>query len=570
MKKEEITYKKNDIIEVEIVDYSNEGEGIGKTGAFTWFIKDTVIGDKIEAVVMKLKKNYGYARLVKILTKSQYRVEPACKVARACGGCSLQSTSYDMQLKFKEKKVISNLSRIGAFEENTYIYDGIIGMEEPFRYRNKAIYPLGKDKNGELVSGFYASRSHNIIKVDDCLLGIEENKKILDIILEYMKSFYIEAYDEINHRGVVRNILIRKGFYTGQIMVCLVINANKLDNVDSLIKELIKVEGVSSISLSINKEKTNVIMGKDIVPLYGNTYIEDYIGDIKFRISALSFFQVNPSQTYKLYSKALEYAALSGKEIVWDLYCGIGSISLFLARSAKKVYGIEIIEAAIDDARQNASINKIDNAEFYVGKAEEVLPSLYNDFEKGIKTFSDKEIKNKFAPDVIVVDPPRKGCDKACLDTMLKMQAKRIVYVSCDTATLARDARYLCDRGYKLERVCIVDQFGHTGHVEGVALLCRKDINNHIEVKLELDEEDITKAESKGTYENIKEYVLDNYGFKVSTLYIAQIKRKCGLELGGNYNKSKKENSKVPECPKEKEDAIMDALRHFGMIVQEG
>ena len=499
MKKEEIIYKKNDIIELEIIDYSNEGEGIGKTDAFTWFIKDAVIGDKIEAIVMKLKKSYGYAKLLRIVESSKYRVDPACKVAKACGGCQLQSTSYEMQLEFKEKKVISNLKRIGGIEENTYIYDGIIGMEEPFRYRNKAIYPVGKDKNGEIISGFYASRTHSIVKVDDCLLGVKENRKILDKILNFMKKFNIEAYDENLHRGIVRNILIRKGFYTGQIMVCLIINAKKLDFSDELIKDLLSLEGMTSISLSINREKTNVIMGKDIVNLYGNGYIEDYIGDIKFRVSPLSFYQVNPYQTYKLYSKALEYASLTGNEIVWDLYCGIGSISLFLAKSAKKVYGIEIIEEAIDDAKENARINDLDNVEFYVGKAEEVLPDLYEKFDRESLskdnecTYSDNTIKrdesvgicgnnilkNKFAPDVMVVDPPRKGCDKACLDTMIKMRPGRIVYVSCDVATLARDVKYLGENGYRLDRVCVVDQFGHTGHCEAVTLLVKSGIGEN-------------------------------------------------------------------------------------------
>lgn len=509
MKKEEIIYKKNDIIELEIIDYSNEGEGIGKTDAFTWFIKDAVIGDKIEAIVMKLKKNYGYAKLLRIVESSKYRVDPACKVAKACGGCQLQSTSYEMQLEFKEKKVISNLKRIGGIEENTYIYDGIIGMEEPFRYRNKAIYPVGKDKNGEIISGFYASRTHSIVKVDDCLLGVKENRKILDKILNFMKKFNIEAYDENLHRGIVRNILIRKGFYTGQIMVCLIINAKKLDFSDELIKDLLSLEGMTSISLSINREKTNVIMGKDIVNLYGNGYIEDYIGDIKFRVSPLSFYQVNPYQTYKLYSKALEYASLTGNETVWDLYCGIGSISLFLAKSAKKVYGIEIIEEAIDDAKENARINNLDNVEFYVGKAEEVLPDLYEKFEREILSkdngytcpnemlknslltdnilerdensgiCENNILKNKFAPDVMVVDPPRKGCDKACLDTMIKMRPGRIVYVSCDVATLARDVKYLGENGYRLDRVCVVDQFGHTGHCEAVTLLVKSGIDEN-------------------------------------------------------------------------------------------
>ena len=524
MKKEEVQYRKNDVIEFDIIDYGNEGEGIGKTDAFTWFIKDTVIGDRVRASVMKLKKNYGYARLLEVIKPSRDRVEPPCKVARACGGCTLQASSYKSQLRFKENKVLSSLERIGGFSRGSYEYDGIIGMEEPFRYRNKAIFPVGKNKAGEVISGFYANHSHTIIENDDCLLGVKENKQILDIVLDFIRKFKIEVYDEDSHKGLVRNILIRKGFHTAELMVCIIINGDRLSHTSELVEALLSVEGMTSISLNINKTKTNVIMGKEMIDLYGNGYIEDYIGDIKFRISPLSFYQVNPEQTFKLYSKALEYANLSGNEVVWDLYCGIGSISLFLARSARQVYGIEIIKEAIDDAIENARINGIDNASFYVGEAEKVLPKLYRDFESGqdksgdnkgdkidggseskVSDVSDKEVVNKFAPDVMVVDPPRKGCDKLCLDTMIKMNPERIVYVSCDCATLARDARYLCENGYGLRRVCVVDQFGHTGHVETVALLSKLDVDKHIDVEIKLDELDLTSAESKVSYAQIKE-----------------------------------------------------------------
>jgi len=585
LKKEEVQYRKNDVIEFDIIDYGNEGEGIGKTDAFTWFIKDTVIGDRVRASVMKLKKNYGYARLLEVIKPSRDRVEPPCKVARACGGCTLQASSYKSQLRFKENKVLSSLERIGGFSRDSYEYDGIIGMEEPFRYRNKAIFPVGKNKAGEVISGFYANHSHTIIENDDCLLGVKENKQILDIVLDFIRKFRIEVYDEDSHNGLVRNILIRKGFHTAELMVCIIINGDRLSHTSELVEALLSVEGMTSISLNINKAKTNVIMGKEMINLYGNGYIEDYIGDIKFRISPLSFYQVNPEQTFKLYSKALEYANLSGNEVVWDLYCGIGSISLFLARSARQVYGIEIIKEAIDDAIENARINGIDNASFYVGEAEKVLPKLYGDFESGkdksgdnegnkidggnvskVSDVSDKEVVNKFAPDVMVVDPPRKGCDKLCLDTMIKMNPERIVYVSCDCATLARDARYLCENGYGLRRVCVVDQFGHTGHVETVALLSKLDVDKHIDVEIKLDELDLTSAESKVSYAQIKEYILEKFDLKVSTLYIAQIKKKCGIVLRENYNKSKKEKQVIPQCTPEKEEAIMDALRHFKMI----
>ena len=585
MKKEEVQYRKNDVIEFDIIDYGNEGEGIGKTDAFTWFIKDTVIGDRVRASVMKLKKNYGYARLLEVIKPSRDRVEPPCKVARACGGCTLQASSYKSQLRFKENKVLSSLERIGGFSRESYEYDGIIGMEEPFRYRNKAIFPVGKNKAGEVISGFYANHSHTIIENDDCLLGVKENKQILDIVLDFIRKFRIEVYDEDSHNGLVRNILIRKGFHTAELMVCIIINGDRLSHTSELVEALLSVEGMTSISLNINKAKTNVIMGKEMINLYGNGYIEDYIGDIKFRISPLSFYQVNPEQTFKLYSKALEYANLSGNEVVWDLYCGIGSISLFLARSARQVYGIEIIKEAIDDAIENARINGIDNASFYVGEAEKVLPKLYGDFESGqdksgdnegnkidggnvskVSDISDKEVINKFAPDVMVVDPPRKGCDKLCLDTMIKMNPERIVYVSCDCATLARDARYLCENGYGLRRVCVVDQFGHTAHVETIVLLSKLDSKKYISVELPMDDMDLTSVESKATYKQIQNYVFEKFGFKVSTLYIAQVKRKWGLDVREHYNMSKSEKQKIPKCPIEKEEAILDVLKYFKMI----
>ncbi len=471
-----VQYKKNQLIELHITDYSNEGEGIGKTDAFTWFIKDTVIGDRIRARVTKLKKHYGYARLEEVLEASPHRVIAPCPVARACGGCQLQHTSYKRQLAFKKAKLIENLKRIGGFGEQDYQMDEPIGMDSPWRYRNKAMFPIRANREGVLISGFFAGRTHQIIPVEDCLLGVPENREIVQRLLQFMQTHRISAYDEESHNGIVRNVLIRKGFYTNQLMVCIIINADSLPFAEKLVKSLLQVKGMQDISLNINREKTNVLLGKRQLQLHGAGYIEDSIGDVRFRISPLSFYQVNPSQTYRLYSKALEYAALTGKETVWDLYCGIGSISLFLAKAAKQVYGIEVVEAAIADAVQNAKMNAITNASFYVGKAEEVLPQLYEDWEAAVAENPEKTMLQKqFLPDVIVVDPPRKGCDKLCLDTMLKMDAERIVYVSCDCATLARDLRYLCDGGYVLRKVSMVDQFPHTGHVECVVLMTRKD-----------------------------------------------------------------------------------------------
>ena len=544
--------EKNQEFTVSIEDMSEDGAGIGKLDGYIWFIKDAVIGDVVRARAMKMKKNYGFARLMEILTPSEARVEPKCPVARQCGGCQLQAMSYEEQLKFKERKVKNHLLRIGKFKENEIHMLPIMGMKEPWRYRNKAQFPFGLDKNGNIVAGFYAGRTHDIIECEDCLLGVEENKDILGIIKGFMRVHGIRPYDETTHKGLVRHALIRKGFHSGEIMVCLVINGKDIPAKEQLVEELCQVKGMTSISYSINQEKTNVIMGKEIVNLYGPGYITDNIGNVTYQISPLSFYQVNPVQTEKLYGTALEYAGLTGNETVWDLYCGIGTISLFLAQNAKKVYGVEIVPQAIEDARRNAALNNITNAEFFTGKAEEVLPEQYE--------------KNKVYADVIVVDPPRKGCDQVCLDTILKMAPKRVVYVSCDSSTLARDLRYLADGGYEVEKVRCCDMFGQSCHVETVVLLTQQKPDDTIEIDLDLDELDATSAELKATYQEIKDYVLKEFGLKVSSLYISQIKRKCGIEVGENYNLPKTENPKVPQCPKEKEDAIKAALKYFAMI----
>ena len=464
--------KKNDVFTVTIEDMGEDGAGIGKTDGYTWFIKDALIGDVIQASVMKMKKNYGFARLVKILEPAPGRVEARCPVARACGGCQLQELDYREQLRFKERKVYNHLKRIGGMDRlflpedrekaagvpNAVVMEPIIGMEDPWRYRNKAQYPVGLGKDGQPAAGFYAGRTHSLIPAPglDCLLGCQENKELLKIILDFMKEYKIPPYDEAAHQGLVRHVLLRKGFSSGGLMVCLVINGEELPHGGELAERL-RAAGVSSVSYSVNMERTNVIMGTRIVNLYGPGYITDTIGDIEYRISPLSFYQVNPVQTEKLYGTALEFADLSGGETVWDLYCGIGTISSFLAKKAGKVYGVEIIPQAIEDARENARRNGIENVEFFVGKAEEVLPEQYE--------------RNHVRADVIVVDPPRKGCDPVCLETILKMAPERVVYVSCDSATLARDVKFLEENGYRATRVRPVDMFPMGGHVESVVLM---------------------------------------------------------------------------------------------------
>ena len=553
--------KKNDFVTLTIEDIGVGGEGIGKAEGMTFFVKDAVVGDVIEARITKLKKNYGYARLMKILKPSEKRKEAKCPVARQCGGCQVQEMAYEEQLKFKERKVRNNLERIGGFESTLLdaVMEPICGMEEPFHYRNKAQYPIGIDRDGNPVAGFYAGRTHQIIPNTVCALGKEINTEVLNIVLEFMKEFHVTAYDEGTGTGLFRHVLIRSGFKTGEIMVCLIVNGTQIPHVETLTERLTKLPGMTSITMNINCENTNVIMGKEIRLLWGQEYITDYIGEIKYQISPLSFYQVNPVQTEVLYGLACDYAGLTGQETVWDLYCGIGTISLFLAQKAKQVYGVEIIPQAIEDARKNAEINGITNAEFYVGKAEEVLPDYYRKYE-------ESHPGRRAHADVIVVDPPRKGCDETLLETMVNMEPDRIVYVSCDSATLARDLKYLCENGYELKKVRPADMFPMTVHVETVVLLSKLNTKQHIEVELNLDELDLTAAESKATYDEIKAYVLEKYGLKVSSLYISQVKRKCGLDVGQNYNLSKKEDAKVPQCPPEKEAAIMDALKHFQMI----
>ena len=556
-------FRKNDLVTLEIEDCGIDGEGIGKADGFTVFVKDAVIGDTVTAKIIKAKKNYGYGRLMEVLKPSPYRVKPKCEFARQCGGCQLQALSYDQQLVFKTNKVKGHLERIGGFTDIPM--EPIIGMDELFHYRNKAQFPVGRNKEGKIVTGFYAGRTHNIIENRDCALGVAENKEVLDRVIAHMEKYGIEPYNEATGKGLVRHVLIRYGYFTKEVMVCLILNGNKLPKEEQLVKSLCEIPGMTSITINVNKKHSNVILGEEIRLLWGQEYITDRIGDISYRISPLSFYQVNPMQTQKLYAKALEYADLHGEETVWDLYCGIGTISLFLAQKAKFVRGVEIVPAAIENAKENAKLNGLENTEFFVGKAEEVLPREYK--------------KNGVYADVIVVDPPRKGCDETLLETMIEMNPERIVYVSCDSATLARDLKYLCERGYELRKVCPVDQFGMTVHVETVVLLSHKKPDGHINVKVEFGEgegkvplDNIAKRaeeykpKERVTYKMIKEYIEAKYGFKVHTAYIAEVKRDLGLPMydAPNAVEELKQPRKHPTA--EKVEAIKDALKHFEVI----
>ncbi len=605
-----MTYSKNEMIEVTIEDIGVDGEGIGHIDGYTFFIKDAVIGDTVSARIMKAAKSYAYARLEKVLTPSPFRVSPRCMIARSCGGCQIQSLSYKKQLEYKKNKVLNNLKRIGGFEERLldWIVEPIVGMEDPWNYRNKAVYPVGYDREGKLIAGFYAGRTHSIIAGDECSIGAMGDKEVLDIILAHMEKHGIKPYDEEKREGLVRHILLRKGFDSGERMVCLVINRKQgvdafrakgsedftgkrslrsdksgrdnrvwitekefIEGQGELLEALSGIEGMASVSVNINTENTNVILGKETYCIWGKPYITDTIQvrdmtkpgfpvmgkKLVFHISPQSFYQVNPVQTEKLYSLALQYAGLTGREAVWDLYCGIGTISLFMAENAGKIYGVEVVPQAITDARENAARNGIENATFFVGKAEEVLPQFYSIGEGSgnVKDFIRDEgnTADMRHPDVIVVDPPRKGCDEECLRTMVSMSPERIVYVSCDSATLARDLKHLCDNGYKLVRVRPVDMFPSTVHVETVALLSKlSEAKHHIEVKVDMDELDLTSAEAKATYKEIQEWVQEKYGFHVTNLNIAQVKQKQGIIERENYNKPKFADSKQPGCPEEK------------------
>lgn len=518
----DISCRKNQELTLEIVDMGTDGEGVGRVDGYTLFVKDALVGDVVQVKVIKTKKRFGYARLMQIIQPSPWRVKPACPVARQCGGCQLQHCSYEKQLAWKSSKIAECISRIGGIpvisdfsEEGETAHgnrpvrmESILRMDEPYHYRNKAQFPVGYDKNRKLVAGFYAARSHDIIPCTDCIIQHPCNHIILETILAFMAEYGITAYQEKYHTGLVRHIVTRVGEATGSVMVCLVINGERIPHQEELVQRLLhcpfgaEITGVNgkncippeqgeqhelsteskqyfamnrkdsgightalsikSICLNVNTDNTNVILGKEVVMLYGSPYIVDAIGGIRYQISPQSFFQINPGQTVRLYETVLEYAGLKGSEVVWDLYCGIGTISLFLAQKAARVFGVEIIPQAVEDAKANAALNGFDNAEFFLGAAEDVVPQQYEKSNGALQA------------DVVTLDPPRKGCDEKLLETVIQMGPERIVYVSCDPGTLARDLKFLCRNGYELKRVRGCDMFGHSGHVETVVMLSHK------------------------------------------------------------------------------------------------
>ncbi|MCR5213742.1 MAG: 23S rRNA (uracil(1939)-C(5))-methyltransferase RlmD [Eubacterium sp.] len=511
--------EKNDFVNISIEDMTEEGMGIGHVDNMAVFVKDTCPGDVAEIRIVKVKKTYAFGRLERLISPSEYRIDPKCPVAKQCGGCTLQHISYEKELELKKNRVSSCLQRIGGIENPDQYLEQVCGMEVPERYRNKMQFPVSRRDRGNVyggensslsvfscksrtVLGFYAGRTHSLIPVKDCVIGHEVNKYISDGVIRWADNYQISIYDEERGQGLLRHVLTRVGFRTGQLMVCIVVTSKKVPYTDKLVAELSKqVEKyksdhpdeefrLRSVVMNINKEKTNKILGDKTILINGQDYITDYIGDIKFHISAQSFYQVNPKQTVRLYSKVLEYAELTGKETVWDMYCGIGTISLFLAKSAGKVYGVEVVPQAIEDARDNASLNDIENVEFFVGKAEDVVTNWYN-------------VSGKSHIDVVVVDPPRKGCDEKLLETIVDMKPDKMIYVSCDPATLARDLKYLLSNGFNMEKYSVYDQFSRSMHVETVVLLDNKKARAKDYVEIGIDAEDYYRI--KGSEKKEKE-----------------------------------------------------------------
>ncbi len=540
--------KKNDEITLEITAITSQGSGVGHFEKMAVFVEGAVSGDKLSVHIIKVKSSYAVGIIKKITKPSRHRIISDCPVSDKCGGCSYRHIKYEHELEMKKQVVEDALQRIGGLDIKV---EEILSIENQNHYRNKGQYPVGMDKDGKTLIGFYAKRSHRIVDCRDCALAPKEFEKILKVCEKWGAEAGVSFYDETTGRGILRHIYLRKADKTKETMVCLVINADTVPKKEKLISSLLEADStICSVVLNINKEKTNVILGDKCETVYGRDYIEDELCSLRFRISALSFFQVNPKGTELLYNKAREYAQLKPTDVLLDLYCGAGTIGLSMAKNAEKVIGVEIIEAAIENAKANAKLNGIENARFICDDAGGAAKTL---FEEGIR------------PNVIVLDPPRKGCSRDVIDTVVSMKPERIVYVSCDPATLARDCKIFAELGYKTEKATAVDMFPRTVHVETVVLLSQRRADTHIDIKLDLTELDITSAESKATYQQIKDYVLDNYGLNVSTLNIAQVKSKCGIVERENYNKGK-DGHKQPNCPPEKEKAIMDAFEHFRMI----
>ena len=540
---------KNDIVEVEIVDLTHEGAGVAKVDGFVFFVDNALPGEVIKMRVLKLKKNIGFGKVEEYVTLSPNRNQDIDATYLRSGIADFGHMTYEEQLKFKRKQVVDNLYKTAGISDVEVAET--LGMETPYAYRNKAQVPVRRVK-GQLETGFYRKNSHDLIPIEDFLIQDKEIDKLIVFVRDLLRRYDLKPYDEKEQTGLIRHLVVRRGHYSGQMMLVFVTTRPKVFRIDQIIAKITETfPNVVSIIQNINDKNTNAIFGKEFRTLYGQDTITDSMLGNDYEISAQSFYQVNTEMAEKLYQTAIDFSDLNSDSIVIDAYSGIGTIGLSFAKQVKEVYGVEVIETAVEDAKKNAERNGITNAHYVADSAENAMAKWSKD---GIK------------PDVIIVDPPRKGLTESFIKASVAMKPEKITYVSCNPATMARDIKLYQELGYELKKVQPVDLFPQTHHVETVALLSKLDVDKHIDVEIELDELDLTSAESKATYAQIKEYVWNKFELKVPTLYIAQIKRKCGIELREHYNKSKKEKQIIPQCTPEKEEAIMDALRHFKMI----
>ena len=541
--------EKNKIYRAAIIDYTAEGFGTARVQDMVVFVPGTAVGDQCDIRITRVTSRMAYGRIERIVVPSKHRIRPACPLAGKCGGCCWQHISYEEELRAKQKKVTDALRRIGGVTVEEL---PIVGAPQTEHYRNKAQYPVGLSADGDIITGFYRTRSHDIIAAEQCLIQSETADRLAGVVRQWMTDCSIVPYDEAAKKGIVRHIYVRVGVATGEAHLCIVAARTKLPAAEELIRRAREAcPSLTGVVLNINKRTDNVILGDRTVTLWGEPELEDRLCGSVFRLSPHAFYQVNHDQAERLYACVLEFASLTGTETVLDLCCGAGTITLALAQKAGQVTGIEIVPEAVENARGNAARNGIENVSFYCADAAQAAVRFAHQGKR---------------PDVIVVDPPRKGLDTVTIEAAAQMAPQRIVYVSCDSATLARDVKLFAVLGYHIEKARAFDLFPRTRHVETVCLLSKLKAEHHIEVDLNLDELDLTAAESKATDEEIKAYVLEKFGLKVSNLYISQVKRKCGLEVGVNYNLPKSENTKVPICPPEREKAIMAALAHFRMI----
>lgn len=535
---------KNQEHTVTIEGYGEGGMGVARIDGRVVFVHGALRGEKCRVLILKTLKSVAFAKVLEVLEPSSERMESDCPYFPRCGGCTYRHIRYEEELRLKKQRVQDNLSRIGGSDVTV---EEILGAQDTLRYRNKAQYPVSKDG----AVGFYRARTHEVIECEHCLLVRPEADAAAEALREYMQSCHVAGYDEKTGRGLIRHLYVRSNA-AGESLICVLVNGDKLPKEDRLVALLRDAcPKCTGIVLGTNTKKGNVILGDRYRTLWGSDRLEDTLCGKTFKLSVPSFYQVNRAQAERLYAKTIEFADLTGQETVLDLYCGAGTITLALSDHAKKVLGAEIVPEAIDDARENAARNGVKNAEFFCGDASDVAKKL---------------ARENLRPDVITVDPPRKGLAADVVESIAEMQPGRVVYVSCDSATMARDVKRLADLGYTARRACAVDMFPRADHVETVCLLSKLHSDHHIEVELEMDELDLTAAESKATYEEIKDYVLKKSGLKVSNLYIAQVKQKCGIIERINYNLPKSENSRQPKCPPEKETAIREALEHFQMI----